>query len=373
MTQEDYLHKAFLLSTKANFNEIRPNPFVGAIIVNESGEIIGEGFHKSIGGPHAEVIAIQEAVLKENDLSKTTLYVTLEPCSHYGKTPPCTNQILEHNIKKVVIGSLDPNPKVSGANILREKGVEVIEFFLPEIQALNKSFFVNQYLKRPFFQLKVATTLNGKIADSIGASKWLSNPLSRQYVHEVLRNNVDCILTTAKTIIKDNAKLNIRFANENAKELSVVVIDPKLDLLKTENSSLTLFYQRVHSKIYLVTPTENSIVNFELNHYPIEILYVPFENGKVNIKELNKLLLEHNIAQVLIEAGGKLNSSLLEADCIDELYLFITPKIINDKNAIGIFENDRNQAFVDGKKLQLQQVQQFDNDVLLIYKKLDQT
>lgn len=371
MTQEDYLHKAFLLSTKANINDIRPNPYVGAIIVNENNNIIGEGFHKILGGPHAEVIAIKDALLKQSDLSKCTLYVTLEPCSHFGKTPPCTNLILAHNIKKVVIGSLDPNPKVSGAAILREKGVEVVELFQSEIQELNKCFILNQMARRPFFQLKVAATLNGKIADRNGNSKWLSNSLSRQYVHEQLRHNVDGILTTAKTVIKDNAKLNIRHANEADKELSVVVIDPRLDLLKPENKDLEIFYPRVQSKIYLVTPLANSITNPELQNYPIEILKMPFNNGKVDISQLSQILLEIGFYQILIEAGGKLNSSFLEADCVDELYLFITPKIINDNKAIGIFENEENQTLEEGKKMKLKQVIQLEEDVLMIYKKLN--
>ncbi len=368
MTQEDYLHKAFLLSTKANIKDIRPNPYVGAIIVNENGEIIGEGFHKLLGGAHAEVIAIQEALKKESDLSNCTLYVTLEPCSHYGKTPPCTNLILAHNIKKVVIGSLDPNPKVSGMAILKENGVLVIELQLPEINELNKVFFINQLNHRPFYQLKVASTLNGKIADRNGVSKWLSNSQSRKFVHETLRDNADCILTTAKTIIKDNAKLNIRLANEISKELSVVVIDPNLDLLKNENAGLALFYPRANSKIYLVTPLSNQTICPALKEYPIEILQVPFNEGKLDITILNKKLIEINIYQVLIEAGGKLNSSFLEANCIDELYLFVTPKIINDNQAIGIFENEHYQSLLDGKKMQLHKVKKIEEDVLLVYK-----
>jgi len=367
MTQVDFLHKAFLLSKKANFKDISPNPYVGAIVVNEREEIIGEGFHKMLGGPHAEVLAIQEAFSKYNDLSKSTLYVTLEPCSHFGRTPPCTNLILEHKIKKVVIGSLDPNPKVSGASILREKGVEVIELFLPEIEELNRVFMVNQKNKRPFFQLKVASTLNGKIADSNGNSKWISNSLSRQFVHKTLRNNVAGILTTAKTIIKDNSKLNIRIIDESDKELSVIVIDKNLELLKPENINLALFYPRVFSKIYLVTPINDVSITTKLKDYPIEILLVPFENGKVNIELLNKILLEKNMNIILIEAGGKLNSSFFEYNCIDELYLFIAPKVINDSKAIGIFENEKSQLITEGKVMKLKQVQQLEEDVLLIY------
>ena len=139
-----YLQKAFLLSKKANSKDIRPNPFVGAIIVDEMGEIIGEGYHKKLGEAHAEVFAIQQALENHTDLSKCTLYVTLEPCSHFGKTPPCTDLIIQHRIKKVVIGALDPNPKVSGAKILAEAGIEVEILPLPEVDQLNQVFIVNQ-------------------------------------------------------------------------------------------------------------------------------------------------------------------------------------------------------------------------------------
>ena len=225
MTSEEYLHTAFLLAKRANSRDIRPNPFVGAIIVDQNGEIIGEGYHQKAGEAHAEVIAINNALLKTNDLSKFTLYVTLEPCSHVGKTPPCTSLILEHKIPKVVIGSMDPNPLVSGAALLTDRGVNVEICILPEIVELNNIFNINQLNKRPKYILKAATTLNGKIADRFGNSKWISNEKSRAYVHQILRSNADAILTTAKTVIKDNASMNIRLPASEPRELNLIIID----------------------------------------------------------------------------------------------------------------------------------------------------
>ena len=217
MTSADYLHTAFLLAKRANSKNIRPNPFVGAIVVDDEGKIIGEGYHQKAGEAHAEVLAINDAFAKSKDLSNSTLYVSLEPCSHSGKTPPCTHLILEHKIPKVVIGSMDPNPLVSGAKELTDAGVNVEICILPEIVELNNTFNINQLNKRPKYILKAATTLNGKISDRLGNSKWISNDKSRNYVHQVLRTNADAILTTATTVIKDNATMNIRV--DETKEL----------------------------------------------------------------------------------------------------------------------------------------------------------
>ncbi|OIR01304.1 riboflavin biosynthesis protein RibD [mine drainage metagenome] len=366
MTHADYLKKAFLLSTKAKAKRIRPNPFVGALIVNEEGVIIGKGYHKKLGGPHAEVYAIEDALSKYNDLSKCTIYVTLEPCSHFGKTPPCTDLIIKHKIKHVVIGSLDPNPLVSGAQILIDNGVTVDEVFLPEIRSLNETFFINTTKQRPKFQLKIASTLNGKIADRFGNSKWLTNEKSRAFVHSVLRQNADAILSTAHTIIKDNAGLNIRSHNKQPIELNAIIIDRKLNLLKEVHSTSAIFYPRTRSKIYLVTDDETAHTNKD----SVEIIHVNFHNNKADLLALSKILFLKGIFQVLVEAGGKLNSSLIEANLIDELFLFITPKIINDQNAIDAFNIDKEQTMDQIINMELQKVEEFDQDILLHYKNI---
>lgn len=366
MTHTDYLKKAFLLSIKADAKRIRPNPFVGALIVNEEGVIIGKGYHKKFGGPHAEVYAIEDALSKYNDLSKCTIYVTLEPCSHFGKTPPCTDLIIKHKIKHVVIGSLDPNPLVSGAKTLIANGIKVDEILLPEIKSLNETFFINTTKQRPKFQLKTASTLNGKIADRFGNSKWLTNEKSRAFVHSVLRQNSDAILTTAKTIIKDNASLNIRVQNEHPIELNAIVIDRKLDLLKDIHASLAIFYPRTKSKIYLVTDDESVNTNKD----SVEIINVKFLNNKADLLALSEILFLKGIFQVLIEAGGTLNSSMMEANLVDELFLFITPKIINDQNAIGVFNIKKKQTMNQIINMELQKVEQFDQDILLTYKSI---
>lgn len=366
MTSEEYLHTAFLLAKRANSRDIRPNPFVGAIIVDQNGEIIGEGYHQKAGEAHAEVIAINNALLKTNDLSKFTLYVTLEPCSHVGKTPPCTSLILEHKIPKVVLGSMDPNPLVSGAALLTDRGVNVEICILPEIVELNNIFNINQLNKRPKYILKAATTLNGKIADRFGNSKWISNEKSRAYVHQILRSNADAILTTAKTVIKDNASMNIRLPASEPRELNLIIIDKQLDILKEENKSLGIFYQRNKTKIYLVS---NTTYPYSLPEN-VEIINVEINNDEFDLVQLSDILLSKNICQVLVEAGGKLNASLIKQRLIDEINLFICPSIIIDNDGISIFSSTEFQEIEKSIQLSLIEAQTFDNDIMLKYKVL---
>jgi len=363
MTSKDYLHIALLLAKRANSSDIRPNPFVGAILVNEKGEIIGEGFHQKAGEAHAEVIAINDALLKSSDLTSCTLYVTLEPCSHTGKTPPCTNLILEHKIQKVVIGSMDPNPLVSGAKLLTEAGVNVEICVLPEIVELNSTFNVNQLNKRPRYILKAASTLNGQIADRFGNSKWISNAKSRDYVHQVLRKHADAILTTANTVIKDNATMNIRLNGTEPKELNLVVIDKNLDILKKENEGLGIFYKRNNTKIYLVTDRalEESLPE------NVEIIKVNIIQNRCDLVQLSEILLLKNICEILVEAGGKLNASLVEAKLVDEINMFICPSLLIDNNALNVFNSNKIQAIGNSIKLSLLETQSFDDDILLRY------
>lgn len=366
MTSEEYLHTAFLLAKRANSRDIRPNPFVGAIIVDQNGEIIGEGYHQKAGEAHAEVIAINNALLKTNDLSKFTLYVTLEPCSHVGKTPPCTSLILEHKIPKVVIGSMDPNPLVSGAALLTDRGVNVEICILPEIVELNNIFNINQLNKRPKYILKAATTLNGKIADRFGNSKWISNEKSRAYVHQILRSNADAILTTAKTVIKDNASMNIRLPASEPRELNLIIIDKQLDILKEENKSLGIFHHRNKTKIYLVS---NNTYPYSLPEN-VEIINVEINNDEFDLVQLSDILLSKNICQVLVEAGGKLNASLIKQRLIDEINLFICPSIIIDNDGISIFSSTEFQEIEKSIQLSLIEALTFDNDIMLKYKVL---
>lgn len=363
MTAEDYLQRAFLLAKKANPKAIRPNPFVGAVVVSENGEIVGEGFHQKAGEAHAEVMAIHQALDHGAKLDACTLYVTLEPCSHTGKTPPCTDLILQHRIPKVVVGSLDPNPLVSGAEVLRKNGVTVEVHVMPEILALNDTFIINQTLKRPRYVLKSAITLNGKIADRSGNSKWISNEESRKYVHSNLRTAADAILTTAKTIIQDNATMNIRIGDK-IEELNLVVFDRELQLLEKENHQLAIFYQRSQSSIYLISDKMDATPE----NPNVQIINIPTESGKFNIDMLHKELLARNICQVLIEAGGSMNAAMMEAKSVDEIYTFVCPRILMDNDAVNQFEGRQIQKMENAVMLQLLDSKTMGEDILLRHK-----
>lgn len=364
MTHKDYLLQAFLLSKQADPKQIRPNPFVGALVVDENKNVIGKGFHQKKGEPHAEVFAINEALTKLKDLSNSTLYVTLEPCSHYGKTPPCSSLILKHNIKKVVIAMQDPNTLVNGIEILCEQKVEVLIEELNEVKQLNQTFIINQKLKRPKFFLKTACTLDGYIADRNLNSKWLSNEKSREYAHQFLRNRVDAILTTYKTILLDNASFNIR-TNGNIKEQNLIIIDRNLEILNQNNETLNIFYERTHTKIYLITDknnTEHSIKN-------LEIIKGIWKENKLDLIDLSNTLFAHNFYEILIEAGGKLNATVVENNLHDECWIYFTPKILNDTLGIKSFNIEKENSLINIKNLQLIETLTFDDDVLIKYQK----
>lgn len=261
---------------------------------------------------------------------------------------------------------MDPNPLVSGANRLREKGIAVEVHALPEIMELNDTFNINQLLKRPKYIMKSAITLNGNIADRFGNSKWLSGAESREYVHRHLRTAADAILTSAKTVIKDNASMNIRIPGQDAEELSVVVVDRNLDLLKDEHKNLSLFYKRKASKIYLVTDQISNPVQRD----DVEILTIPMIEGSFDIASLNQALLSRNICQVLIEAGGTLNATMMQAKSVDEIYAFVCPGILTDNRSIGMFNSNQEQKMENLVPLTLVDASVIGQDVLLYYKKL---
>ena len=290
----------------------------------------------------------------------------MEPCSHTGKTPPCTNVILAHKIPKVVIGSMDPNPLVSGAKILSDAGVNVEICIQPDFVQLNSTFNINQSNKRPKYILKAATTINGKIADRQSNSKWISNEKSRVYVHQILRSNADAILTTAQTVIKDNAKMNIRLPNTDVKELNLIIIDRALALLEAQNKNLGIFYQRNETKIFLLTEKQYT------NELPqnVEIIKMNFLEGAIDLTEINELLLRKNICEILVEGGGKLNATLIKQQIADEIAMFICPGLLLDNDAVNVFNDSEFQSIENRLQLSLVETLQFDDDLLLKYKLL---
>jgi len=304
------------LARTASRDSIRPNPFVGAIVINKNAEIVGKGFHKKFGEAHAEVFAIREAVQRGADLSTCTLIVTLEPCSHTGKTPPCTDLIISSGIRKVIVGSKDPNPLVNGVHILQEAGIEVVLEESADALELNREFFINQRFKRPYIVAKAAITADHFMARENGDSKWISSAESRKWAHAHCRSKVDAILTTARTVITDNAKLNVRIG-EDEFERTAIVLDRKLELLK--HKDLSIVYPRKESSLYLVTDNPEPIET----EGPCKFMTGDYIGGEVQLEPLfSALYRKHNIYSLLIEAGPRLLNQILRAGLVDELIVF---------------------------------------------------
>ena len=363
MNKKEAIDYCINLAKKANEDEIRPNPFVGAVIVDHANQLIGAGFHQKLGGPHAEVYAIEQALQKTSDLSQATLYVSLEPCSHYGKTPPCCDLIIKHGIKKVVIASLDPNPKVASVAKLMENGIEVEVVNDLSAKQLNARFFTNQLKNRPHYILKIASTVDGKIADYAKISQWISNAASRQFVHDHLRAIVDAIMTSYKTVMLDKASLTIRNTDGSIKETNVIVIDQNLELLEKKYTSLPIFYTRSKTKVIFITANPPSI---QLPKNMDYIIGVFGEQGLI-FSSISAKLLELGYYKILTEAGSQLNSSMIQQKMADELYWFIAPAILNDLNALPMLGFDEFRGLDKKVLLSLIETKVIDQDVLLHY------
>lgn len=365
MVMDHFMKAAFDEALSVDHHAVRPNPRVGAVVVSKEGEIIGKGSHQAYGKNHAEVNAIENALKISADLSDCVLYVTLEPCSHVGKTPPCTSLIIKHKFKKVVIGSLDPNQLVNGVAVLRENGIEVEVFEYPQLLELNAEFFVNKQFDRPLTVLKMAMTIDGKIADRNGNSKWLSNEKSRNHVHEKLRMEADAILTTAETIIKDDASFNIREKGVEVIDKDVFVLDRHCRLLDSINKDLKIFLSHPNSIIKLIGDHHGKMI-LNKNVQVFQPSYL--SNGEINLHDLLSKILLNGYYSILIEAGKKLATSLLVHNLIDELHIFIVPGVLSDENALSIFGQESFIGIDTMRKFRLLNIQQFNDDVLLIYK-----
>ena len=326
MTDQNYMLQAIQLA-KQGEGWTNPNPMVGAVIV-KNGRIIGKGYHKKCGELHAERNAI--ASLTES-AEGATIYVTLEPCCHYGKTPPCTEAIIEQKIKRVVIGSRDPNPKVSGKGIkmLQEAGIEVIEDFMrEECDRLNPVFFHYITTKTPYVVMKYAMTLDGKIATKTGASKWITGEAARAEVQH-MRHRYMGIMAGIGTVLADDPMLNVRV--EGWKSPIRILCDSGLripldgQIVKSAGKYRT---------IVAYADSENTEAKRKrLHEMGVETICCPDEKNQVDLKKLMKYLGEEGIDSILLEGGGTLNDSALRAGIVQEVQAFIAPKLFGGMNS----------------------------------------
>jgi len=337
-----------------------PNPLVGAVIV-KNGKIIGEGCHEKYGENHAEVNAFLNA---KEDIEGADMYVTLEPCSHQGKTPPCADRIVKEGIKRVFIGMKDPNPLVAGRGIeiLEKNGIEVKSGLLEKESAeLNEIFIKYITENKPFCVLKTAMTLDGKIATSTGDSKWISNKKSRKHVHQ-LRHRFSGIMVGIGTVIADDPMLTTRLENKKGKDPHRIVVDTE-GRIPLDSKVLN---QKSKSKTIIATTEKISPEKIEnLKEKNAEVILTPLKNNKVDLNYLFESLAKMGIDSILVEGGSTLNESLLKAKLVDKVITFIAPKIIGGSDAKTPVEGEGFKYVKNAVTLENIKTQYFDEDIMI--------
>ncbi|MBI4994695.1 bifunctional diaminohydroxyphosphoribosylaminopyrimidine deaminase/5-amino-6-(5-phosphoribosylamino)uracil reductase RibD [Candidatus Peregrinibacteria bacterium] len=319
-TDLQFMHRAIELAGRGT-GFVSPNPLVGAVFV-KNGKIISDGFHKKFGGDHAEIVALKNAGKNKISLAGSTLYINLEPCIHSGKTPPCVPALIAAGISRVKIAMKDPNPLVSGRGIsaLRRAGIKVdVGYLEREAKALNEKFIKWMKTGMPFVSMKVAMSLDGKIATRTGDSKWITGEGSRKYVKRI-RDEHDAILVGAGTVLKDNPVLKGKI-----REPLRVILDSKLTLPFTEkvfrnnNVFIALTSKAPQFKI-------NALIKRRIN-------FKIFKGEKIPLRPLLRFLSGKNISSVLVEGGSEIFGSAIDEKLVDKFYWFIAPKIIGGQGA----------------------------------------
>lgn len=360
--EEKYMKRAIALA-KEGEGSCHPNPLVGAVLVKD-GMIIGEGYHKKCGDLHAE----RNAILSLNESAEgSTMYVNLEPCCHYGKTPPCTEAIIEDKIARVVIGSRDPNPQVAGkgVRILRDAGIKVTEDFMrDECDEINKIFFHYITRKRPYVIMKYAMTADGKIATKTGASKWITGPESLRRVHE-LRNACMGIMVGIGTVLADDPMLNCRI--EGGKDPVRIICDSKLKIPVDSNIVRTAGEIDTVVVCAAVDPEKRKI----LEKAGVDVVELSDEEGRVDTKKLIEKLGDEGMDSLLVEGGGTLNESVLKTGMADEIKMFIAPKIFGGA-AKGPVMGGGVETLDQACRFRVERTEMTGNDVLVTLKPLQE-
>ena len=305
-----------------------PNPMVGAVLVKNN-RIIAEGFHSRAGGPHAEVVALRKAGGKARGAD---LYVNLEPCCHVGRTPPCTDAIIQSGVTRVFIGMKDPNKLVKGKGIriLKAAGIKVSAGLMKkDCEKLNEVFVKVMKTGMPFVTVKTAMSLDGKIATREGDSRWISGVKSRDFVHE-LRNQNDAILVGTNTILKDNPQLTCRLKKKRGRHPARIILDRRNRIPLTAKVFTNSQTQRV---VYVSGSKLSTKREQLLKTKNIEVLKVKTLKSGFDLKQLMKLLAQKELNSILIEGGGEINSSALEAGIVDRVFAFISPILVGGQQA----------------------------------------
>lgn len=332
LNQEDFRHmRRALQLAQRGYGRVSPNPMVGAVLVKDN-QVIGEGWHQKTGCAHAEVNAILDAKGKGNRVKNTTLYVTLEPCSTTGRTPPCTKAILDANIRRVVIACLDPNPAHAGNGIrlLKKEGLEVATGIMEsKALSLNRNFFHWICQHRPRVTVKAAMTLDGKIATASGQSKWITGPAARKHAMK-LRYGMDAMLVGVETVLADDPSLTVRLgaSTRPSKKLLRFVLDSKA---RTPlNSKLLTDEWRNWTRIVVSeSAPKQRVKDLSAN---VEVLKSP-NKGRIQLPWLMDRMGEENLTSLLVEGGGEVNASFLEQNLAQGIVFYYAPKILGGSNA----------------------------------------
>lgn len=369
-TDEQYIKRCFSLANKG-LGTVSPNPLVGCVIVKDN-VILAEGYHEIYGGPHAEPNAISKAI---EDLKGSTLYCNLEPCCHTNKqTPPCVNIIIKNKISRVVISNLDPNPLVSGNGVkfLEDAGIEVLVGILEEEgRELNESFFKFIQTKKPFVHIKLAQTLDGKIATDSGDSKWISNDSAREIVHQ-WRLKYDAVLVGRNTFSKDNPTLNIRMGIDSKGKVPYRIIMGSVEKM---DLSFNLFSDKWSDRTIIATTVESyksaSDKQIEaLLAKKIKVVFTDSIDGSMDLNLLLEKLGKLKITSILVEGGKSVITSFIDQKQYDKISFFVCPKIIG--NGISYYENENLINMKDAISFDKTSVENIDNQVLIhAYKNLE--
>ena len=335
---------------------------VGAVVLAANGQVVGMGFHERAGGDHAEILALDSA--GDNALGGT-LYVSLEPCSHFGKTPPCVQRIVASGVSKVVAGMVDPNPLVCGAGLsaLQDSGIEVVVGVLEkECRWLNRGFVKRINTGLPWLCLKLAATLDGKIADREGSSRWISGPEARAHVHQ-LRNIMDCVLVGGTTARRDDPELNVR-NTAGGRNPCRAVLDPNLEL--SPQSRLCQSGSGGQTTIFCLSTAHK----LRADLFPEHVRIVPIDNdqalaGNLHLETVLRYLSADGNLTVLCEGGGKLAAALIAAGLVDELHWIASPSLLPDEQAVPAIAPLGEVTLGNALKLKSVAVSQLGQDILI--------
>ena len=325
-SHEYFMNLAMRLALRAR-GRTSPNPMVGALVV-KNGRIVGRGYHEKAGMSHAEIIALDEAA---RFAKGATLYVTLEPCAHFGRTPPCVDRIIKSRVKEVIVGMVDPNPLNNGRgiNIIRRQRIKVRAGFLEDkLRKMNEAFIKYISKRMPFVTVKVAQSLDGRIATRRGDSKWITSDKARIYSHRI-RRNYDAIMVGVNTVLRDNPKLDTWFSKRHPIK---IVVDSQLSTPADSN-----IFSASSQAIIVTLPSKpgQETENRKILSQKAKILEVKEKAGQINLKSMMKKLVQLEIANILVEGGGTLIGSLFDEGLVDKILFFVSPKIIGGKEAIS--------------------------------------